>query len=76
MLRTSNALSRLTPQELAQFKQAALKSLRHPGKVVRLDRAVWQRLEGAMSEAYRDKLSRLLDKEQSIQEDVMRMRIG
>jgi len=73
--RPNDALSRLTQGEREQFKQAALKSLLHPGKVVRLDRAVWQRLEGAMSEAYRDKLGRLLDEEQSIEEDVLRMRI-
>jgi hypothetical protein len=75
MPRTIDALAHLSESEREQFKQAAQESLRRPGKFVKLDRAVWQRLEGAMSEAYRGRLARLMDEEQSIEDDVLRMRI-
>lgn len=75
MPRTIDALAFLSEQEKAKFKQAASESLKRPGKVVRLERSIWQRMEGAMSDACHDKLVRLIDEERSIEDDVLRMRI-
>lgn len=70
-----DVLSRLSEAEVAALRRVGQAAFANPGTAVRMDASTWQSISETVGDSYQAELERLIDEEQSIEQDVMRLRL-